>query len=249
MKIVALSDLHGNLPELPQCDVVCICGDIVPLMVQKNAMQSVAWLSGPFQKWALDLPCEKVIMIWGNHDFIGERLLKYGPTDGDTISFPVGYNGNLQHNLLFQNDSNEKIVILCDEQYEYKGKVFYGTSWCPSLNNWAFYQNSGGLKEKFLGIPYETDVLLTHCPPKFGQQGIVLETNWNFGSNFGCQELQDALENKFRFKSGVTHVLSGHIHSGNHNIETHGGLTYRNVSLLNEDYEVAYQPFIFTIHK
>lgn len=249
MKIVALSDLHGNLPELPQCDVVCICGDIVPLMVQKNAMQSVAWLSGPFQKWALDLPCEKVIMIWGNHDFIGERLLKYGPTDGDTISFPLGYNGNLQHNLLFQNDSNEKIVILCDEQYEYKGKVFYGTSWCPSLNNWAFYQNSGGLKEKFLGIPYETDVLLTHCPPKFGQQGIVLETNWNFGSNFGCQELQDALENKFQFKSGVTYILSGHIHSGNHNIETHGGLAYRNVSLLNEDYEVAYQPFIFTIHK
>lgn len=249
MKIVALSDLHGNLPELPQCDVVCICGDIVPLMVQKNAMQSVAWLSGPFQKWALDLPCEKVIMIWGNHDFIGERLLKYGPTDGDTISFPFGYNGNLQHNLLFQNDSNEKIVILCDEQYEYKGEVFYGTSWCPSLNNWAFYQNSGGLKEKFLGIPYETDVLLTHCPPKFGQQGIVLETNWNFGSDFGCQELQDALENTFQFKSGVTHILSGHIHSGNHNIETHGGLAYRNVSLLNEDYEVAYQPFIFTIHK
>lgn len=249
MKIVALSDLHGNLPELPQCDVVCICGDIVPLMVQKNAMQSVAWLSGPFQKWALDLPCKKVIMIWGNHDFIGERLLKYGPTDGDTISFPVGYNGNLQHNLLFQNDSNEKIVILCDERYEYKGKVFYGTSWCPSLNNWAFYQNSGGLKEKFSGIPFDTDVLLTHCPPKFGQQGIVLETNWNFGSNFGCQELQDVLENVFQFKSGVTHILSGHIHSGNHNIETHGGLAYRNVSLLNEDYEVAYQPFIFTIQE
>ena len=247
MKIVALSDLHGNLPELSPCDVVCICGDIVPLMVQKNAMESIAWLSGPFQKWALELPCEKVIMIWGNHDFIGERLMKYGSADGGTISFPLGYNGNMQHTLLFQNDTDEKIVILCDERYEYKGKVFYGTPWCPSLHNWAFYQDSEGLKEKFLGIPYETDVLLTHCPPKFGQQGVVLETNWNFGSNFGCQELQDALENAFRFKSSTTHILSGHIHSGNHNIETHGGLAYRNVSLLNENYEVAYKPFEFDL--
>lgn len=247
MKIVALSDLHGNLPELPQCDVVCICGDIVPLMVQKNAIQSVAWLSGPFQKWALDLPCEKVIMIWGNHDFIGERLLKYGSVDGDTIGFPLGYNGSMQHNLLFQNDTDEKIVILCDERYEYKNKVFYGTPWCPELRNWAFYKDSEGLKEKFLGIPYETDVLLTHCPPKFGQQGVVLETNWNFGSNFGCQELQDTLENTFKLKSCGTHILSGHIHSGNHNIEARGGIIYRNVSLLNEDYEVAYKPFEFNL--
>lgn len=248
MKIVALSDLHGNLPELPPCDVVCICGDIVPLMVQKNIIASTAWLSGPFQKWALELPCEKVIMIWGNHDFTGEFFCKYGSSISlDEPQWTKGYDGRTQHHLLFQNDADEKIIILCDERYEYKGKVFYGTPWCPELRNWAFYQDSDGLKEKFLGIPYETDVLLTHCPPKFGQQGVVLETNWNFGSNFGCQELQDALENVFKFKSGVTHILSGHIHSGNHNIETHGGLAYRNVSLLNENYEVAYKPFEFEI--
>ena len=248
MKIVAISDIHGTLPELQPCDVVVICGDIVPLMVQKNTIASTAWLSGPFQKWALELPCEKVIMIWGNHDFVGEFFCKYGSAMSlDEPLWTKGYDGRAQHHLLFQNDADEKIVILCDERYEYKGKVFYGTPWCPELKNWAFYQDSEGLKEKFLGIPFDTDVLLTHCPPKFGQQGIVLETNWNFGSNFGCQELQDALENVFQFKSGVTHILSGHIHSGNHNIETHGGFAYRNVSLLNEDYEVAYKPFEFEI--
>lgn len=248
MKIVAISDIHGTLPELQPCDVVVICGDIVPLMVQKNTIASTAWLSGPFQKWALELPCEKVIMIWGNHDFVGEFFCKYGSAMSlDEPLWTKGYDGRAQHHLLFQNDADEKIVILCDERYEYKGKVFYGTPWCPELKNWAFYQDSEGLKEKFLGIPFDTDVLLTHCPPKFGQQGVVLETNWNFGSNFGCQELQDALENEFQFKSSTTHILSGHIHSGNHNIETHGGLAYRNVSLLNEDYEVAYKPFEFEI--
>lgn len=255
MKIVATSDIHGNLPELPPCDVVCLCGDIVPLMVQKNPLASIAWLSGPFQNWALNLPCEKVIMIWGNHDFIGERLYKYGirfdAMDINSIDrdWTLGYNGEGQHNLLFQNDVEGKIVILCDEQYEYNGKVFYGTSWCPSLSSWAFYKDSDGLKEKFAHISYETDVLLTHCPPKFGQQGVVLETNWNFGNNFGCQELQDAMEHVFKFKSVPTYILSGHIHSGNHNMEadTPKNFYYRNVSLLDEDYEVAYKPFEFEI--
>lgn len=249
MKIIATSDIHGNLPELPPCDVVCLCGDIVPLMVQRNAIESIAWLSGPFQKWALNLPCEKVIMIWGNHDFIGERLMKYGATDGGNITFPFGYNGSKQHDLIFQNDIDEKIVILCDAQYEYKGKVFYGTPWCPNLSSWAFYKDSEGLKDKFSHIPYETDVLLTHCPPKFGQQGVVLETNWNFGRNFGCQELQDAMEHAFKFKKVPTYILSGHIHSGNHNMESdiYKNFYYRNVSLLNENYEVAYKPFEFEI--
>ena len=43
MKIVAVSDLHGNLPDLPPCDVVCICGDIVPLWVQKSYEKSISW--------------------------------------------------------------------------------------------------------------------------------------------------------------------------------------------------------------
>jgi Icc-related predicted phosphoesterase len=249
MKIVAISDTHGYLPELPQCDVVVIAGDIIPLHIQKQYESSIAWLSGPFQDWALNLNCEKVIFIAGNHDFVFEKLWRGGDYATTDPHWSMYNNPILMRNLLFQLDDqdNPKIIYLQDSEVTYKGVKFYGTPWCPELRNWAFYQNSEGLKEKFLGIPFDTDVLLTHCPPKFGQQGVVLETNWNFGSNFGCQELQDALENVFKFKSGVTHILSGHIHSGNHNIETHGGLAYRNVSLLNENYEVAYKPFEFEI--
>ena len=65
MKIVAISDLHGTLPELQPCDVVVICGDIVPPNIQKNYEASLAWLSGPFQNWALNLDCKKVIFIAG----------------------------------------------------------------------------------------------------------------------------------------------------------------------------------------
>ena len=80
-KICAISDIHGHLPEIPECDILCICGDIIPLYIQREFAQSIAWLSGPFQKWALEAPCKHVVMIWGNHDFIGERLDKYGCKD------------------------------------------------------------------------------------------------------------------------------------------------------------------------
>ena len=191
-------------------------------------------------------------MLWGNHDFIGERLYKYGANindDPDDPQWAMGMSGDEQSGLLFMNDKDEKINILCDSSVEIDGKFFYGTSWCPSLKSWAFYADSDTLKEKFSKIPYETHVLLTHCPPKYGQQGIVLQQqNWNFGRDFGCEELQEAINKTFMLKSSTTHILSGHIHSGNHQVETLGGFIYRNVSIKDEDYEIAYKPLEFELH-
>ena len=178
-------------------------------------------------------------MIWGNHDFIGQKYEdKY-------------YTGDEVAQIIFQNDlgPDPKIYILSDDSIELMGIKFYGTSWCPELKNWAFYADSENLKTYFDMIPSDTDVLLTHCPPKYGQQGIVLQpNNWNFGTNFGCQELQDAIEKRFAVKSTTTHILSGHVHSGNHCEEVNGGLVYRNVSIKDENYEPVYLPKVFTIY-
>jgi hypothetical protein len=237
VKICAISDIHGSLIEIPECDILCICGDILPLDIQRNNDESVAWLAGPFQNWLLDAPCKYVVMIWGNHDWYGEKCCR------------GGLEGWEQCERLFKRDlgPDPKIHILQDEEIEVLGIKFYGTSWCPSLRNWAFYGDSETLKARFSDIPTDTDVLLTHCPPKFGSQGVVLETNWNYRNDFGCQELQDVIVEKFKHKTCTTYILSGHIHSGLHNWEVNEGLTYRNVSLLNEDYELSYQPFIFEI--
>lgn len=244
VKICAISDIHGTLIDVPECDILCICGDILPLDIQRNNDESIAWLAGPFQKWALEAPCKYVIMIWGNHDWYGDKCCR------------GGLEGWEQCERLFKRDlgPDPKIHILQDEEKHILGIKFYGTSWCPSLRNWAFYGDSETLKEKFDLIPTDTDVLLTHCPPKFGQQGIVLQqNNWNFLSNFGCEELQAILESKFKETMSNNdykklYVLSGHIHSGNHSWENKGNVAYMNVSIKDENYEPVYLPKTFTIY-
>ena len=68
MKICAISDLHGFLPELKPCDLVIICGDSVPLEFQMSSRRTKKWYTNTFAEWANNLSCEKVIFIAGNHD-------------------------------------------------------------------------------------------------------------------------------------------------------------------------------------
>lgn len=253
MKIVAISDTHGYLPKLQPCDVVVICGDIMPLNIQKNYEASLAWLSGPFQNWALNLDCKKVIFIAGNHDFIFETLRNSEVhMCGQDQSYPYArlfFTAERICDTLFQMDNTDdpKLIYLCNNTYKYNDVVFYGTPWCPNLRNWAFYGDNKQLLNEFNKIPDTVDVLITHCPPKYGLQGVVLETNYNYMRDFGCVELQQVIDERFFNKD--MWVLSGHIHSGKHDVEKMNNVKYRNCSLKNEDYDIVYQPFEFEITK
>ena len=70
MKICAMSDLHGNLIHIQKCDLCLIAGDVVPLNIQKNRVESIVWFFQDFLPWIKELPCEEVYMVAGNHDFI-----------------------------------------------------------------------------------------------------------------------------------------------------------------------------------
>lgn len=66
-------------------------------------------------------------------------------------------------------------------------------------------------------------------------------------SHFGSKVLADIL-----YERDIRIVLSGHVHSGAHFeefFENHKGhtTTLRNVSLLDEDYRVSYNPFVFKL--
>lgn len=68
MVICAFSDMHGELDfKIKPCDIVLICGDIVPLRIQNYTTPSEIWLKNTFLPWCTSLPCEKVLFVAGNH--------------------------------------------------------------------------------------------------------------------------------------------------------------------------------------
>ena len=71
IKICAISDMHGILDfDIKPCDILCICGDIVPLRVQSYHDGTLKWLAKTFVPWCEKQPCDKAFLIAGNHDWI-----------------------------------------------------------------------------------------------------------------------------------------------------------------------------------
>ena len=234
VKIVAMSDMHGYLPkDVEECDVVCICGDVVPLEYQSDMVRSISWLHLKFFPWINSLHCDKVIMIPGNHDFVFEWL---GPQSSRTPS-------EVMKKLLLDHKKDSKLVILWDNSYDYKGYRFYGFPWIPDLHRWAFYKDHDELVNRCNNIPKKCDVLLTHCPPRYGRQGMVYQpNNFNHMNDFGCKELAEAMTHR-----DIKWCLSGHVHTGSHSVEEHYMTKCVNVSLLDEDYKPVFEPTIIEL--
>lgn len=237
MKCVFMSDLHGYLPKadtIPVCDVVGICGDIVPLDYQNDDCASIAWFCLEFAPWAQSLDCKKVIFIGGNHDFFLEHIM-YGPVRDDGTR-KVRTAAEVLKKLLPGNNKSKfnKLVYLRDNSVEIEGKRFYGTPWIADLSRWAFYNNNEGLESMWQNIPKKLDVLMTHMPPGVCNMGTVLEVGYNYGQNFGSKLLYNIM-----LERDIKYTFCGHVHSGNHVTEEYkDGCFVTNVSVKDESYQV-----------
>lgn len=225
MKLVAISDLHGQFPEIPSdpFDVLCICGDIFPLRMQTNIPQCESWLKKTFIPWCQDLPCKYVLVVAGNHDFFFERELY-----SDITHIFIG----------------TKIRYLENDSFEFGDITFYGTPYCHQFGLWAFMREDEYLSKIFETIPENVNVLLTHDAP-YGTSDICLQnTPWMSGEHIGCMPLRDAV-----LKKKPKIVLHGHLHSTNHNVELMGEADTEvyNVSVLDEAYELKYPPLILEL--
>lgn len=227
MKICAFSDTHGQYDfEVEPCDIVLICGDIVPLNIQKNDGMSEEWIKVFFIPWCNNLPCEKVVFIAGNHDFVLMR------------------NPTVIRDMLKDQD---KIIYLDCESYEYKGKTIYGTPLCKKFYNWAFMNltldEQQELYERHLKTIGKIDILMSHdCP--YGISDILLQKDcwWADGSHIGNKALRWLVD-----EAKPELVLEGHLHSCEHNKVIHEDTAVYNVSLLNEDYNMVYKPLYLEI--
>ena len=170
MKIAAISDLHGYLPEIEECDVLCICGDITPLEIQRNYLRSEKWFTEIFLTWTKNLPCEKVFLVGGNHDF-------WLSSESESNIYKIIFSQEI-YNLEY----------LYNNKYSYNGITFYGCPNVENLSGWAFY--TANPSRVFNVIP-DCDVLLTHAAPSLFLFGIDHNNN-----DYGSSILTDVVASK-----------------------------------------------------
>lgn len=139
MKIVAVADLHGDLPELPPADLVLLAGDICPTWSRaEDVRKQAAWLESDFRPWLESLQAARVIGIAGNHDVVFARAPECVP------SLPWTY--------------------LQDSGCRFRGYGIWGTPWARVFDTWPFMLPEHELNKKWRLIPEDTDILLVHGP-------------------------------------------------------------------------------------
>lgn len=221
-RIVCISDLHGRLPDVPECDVLAIAGDVCPHAPGANVggredlFHQSKWLAGPFREWLERIPARHVVGCWGNHDFIARRAPDRVPT-------------------------SLRWTPLTDAAATIDGIRFYGTPWQLWFYDWAFnapYGKEEGesfLAEKWSAIPEGTDILLVHGPPE-GYGDLTAA-----GKRSGSSTLTGRIR-QFRPKL----VVTGHIHEayGRYDLD---GVPVINASVVNLNYALAHEPVVLDI--
>lgn len=240
MKVIVISDLHGNLPKITTpFDLMLICGDICPVWDHRVSYQEY-WLKNDFNNWLEALPYKdsfsRVVCIAGNHDFIFERI---GETKREDLlsSLPSNFV-YLEHELYTFKylDSDLKQITI------------FGTPYCTQFGNWAFMRDPDYLQKKFCEIPEGIDILISHDAP-FNMNGLgTISQGRQTGVECGSKELSQAIE-----RVQPKYFFCGHIHTGNHSFcrnvfpDTENEMWSANVSILNEEYDASFKPLILEI--
>jgi len=146
------------------------------------------------------------------------------------------------HDHIFEKDKdlvpkNLKLHYLQDSSITLFGITIFGTPW--QLPFWgSFNLSDGRLTEIYKKIPEHVDIIISHGPP-FG----ICDTISNGKSiiHTGSISLKKrVLEVKPKF------CIFGHIHNA-YGIAKEEEITFANVSLINDDLEIAHELLAFTL--
>lgn len=207
MDITFISDTHGlhDRLKLNAGTVLVHAGDITEYGTEDEVVEFLEWFSRQ--------PYTYKIFIGGNHDLFLETL----PLRKLKKFIPAG------------------IIYLQNNGTEIGGIKFWGSPVTPYFLGMAFNVHAGKeIKKVWSKIPLDTDILITHGPPK----GIM-------DSGMGCGELLHQIE---RIKPKV-HCF-GHVH-GQSGFKVINGTRFINSAmvnspdlLMNSEYKVVGLPLV-----
>jgi 3',5'-cyclic AMP phosphodiesterase CpdA len=157
MRIVALSDQHGFLPDIPPCDLLILAGDVCPdrfgpFMAVNDPHLQQAWFDRKVRPWLAGAPATHKLLTWGNHDWCGQACsfrsdspalaqstdLQILVDEGTTVPLSGGEGGHVS---------------------------VWATPWSNRFMRWAFMKQPRDLEPVYAAIPGGTDVLVSHQPP------------------------------------------------------------------------------------
>lgn len=137
VRLIAIADTHGYHDELDVPD-----GDVLVHagdLTQRGTLKELAAVG----HFLAALPHRHKLVIAGNHDWGLQR-------DPDAARAALG-----------------DVTYLLDGGVTIEGLRFWGSPWQPEFFDWAFNLPRGeALAERWALIPEDTDVLITHGPPR-----------------------------------------------------------------------------------
>ena len=187
MKIFAISDTHGRHEQvvIPKgTDMLIHAGDFSNAKLPIMNSNEV----NLFLIWLEQQPVKYKVIIAGNHDT------------------------SIESRLFTKKDFKDRgIIYLEHESIEIEGIKIFGSPYTPEFHNWAFNRTRNKLGRTWDSIPDDTDVLITHGPPK----GILdsAQRDNNNHEHAGCS----ALLKKVLKVQPKLHIY-GHIHHNGDNL-------------------------------
>ncbi len=221
MKICCTSDLHGHLPEIPECDLLLIAGDICPATDHSIEFQ-YNWLRSKFNPW-LEKHDVPTILTWGNHDFVGVNHI---PIEGYVCV---------------------NCTVLNDELVKFQGLKIWGCPHTKTFFNWAFMLDGPELHTHHCQIPEGMDILVMHSPPYgIGDKAPRVHRRPDLVTEPGFENTGSTALLDYIIKNEPKLVVSGHIHC-DPGVRKLGNTTLVNATLVDESYRMAYPPHVFEI--
>jgi len=183
-KILHISDTHSyhGLLTIPEgIDIIVHSGDFSNYYdVYKNEPEALNFLH-----WYGSLNIKHKILIAGNHDAYA----------------------SLRTTELREWCKHYDIIYLENESVVIEGFKFYGSPITPTFGNWYFMKARDKTDDIWKNIPDDTDILITHGPPKG-----ILDLSYNRENKLefcGDKSLRNHVLNRIKPKL----MLFGHIHS------------------------------------
>lgn len=208
MIVVAISDTHNQMSRIkeriPPGDLLIHAGDLTNQGSKEEMELEIDELAS--------LPHEFKIFVPGNHDWYAQRHEKE----------------------LFHYCQDRGIKLLMDNTVIINEKRIYGSPWTPNFGYWAFMLNPEQLAMLWRNIPDDTDILVTHGPPRG-----LLDVNFYESSTWNDDLMQYVAELKqehcgdLALFNQVINRVQPHFHIFGHIHPSYGMKTFMNTHFLN----------------